>query len=364
MDTIFFSYSRTDSAFVLKLAKDLRESGAQVWLDQLDIPAGSHWDASIQNALHTSKTLLIILTPTSVASENVMDEVSYALEEGKKVIPILHTECETPFRLRRLQRIDFTGDYKNGFDNLLQSIGLKEENKKAELENITEYERTRKHPVVEKSKPQPGKNINKFWFIGAGAVVLILILYFTVFRSSSGNSGEIDSTADSTSLNSSTLDSEVAPDIDTYSFYYLQNRANSNYLSVMDGSKIEDAPIVVVSGDGTALQECEKFYFDGSGPYAIISKNSNMILSIYQDNFIYQEKVPENGVFQLHNKFKFNKSSDGYYQIEVLEESGKVLALDPASDGKTDGQRVISMKNDYSSQTQWKLISTGEKMTN
>ena len=359
MDTIFFSYSRTDSAFVLKLAKDLREAGAQIWLDQLDIPAGSHWDASIENALHTSNSLLIILTPTSVASENVMDEVSYALEKGKKVIPILLTECETPFRLRRLQRIDFTGDYKNGFENLLQAIGLKEGNKKTELENITESERKREQTVVKKNIQQPGKKINKVWFIGAGAVVLALVLYFTVFRNSSGNNGEIDST-----VGSSTLDSEVAPDIDTYSFYYLQNRANSNYLSVMDESKIEDAPIVVIEEDGTALKECDKFYFDGSGPYAIISKNSNMILSIFQDNFIYQEKVPENGVFQLHNKFKFNKSSDGYYQIEVLDESGKVLALDPASDGKAEGQRVISMKNDYSSQTQWKLIPTGEKMTN
>lgn len=44
-----------------------------------------------------------------------MDEVSYALEEGKKVIPVLLSDCDTPFRLRRLQRIDFTADYDNGF---------------------------------------------------------------------------------------------------------------------------------------------------------------------------------------------------------------------------------------------------------
>ena len=36
----FFSYSRDDSEFVLKLAKDLRAAGADVWLDQLDIGAG------------------------------------------------------------------------------------------------------------------------------------------------------------------------------------------------------------------------------------------------------------------------------------------------------------------------------------
>ena len=41
---IFFSYSRADSPFALTLAKDLREAGADIWIDQLDIPAGSHWD--------------------------------------------------------------------------------------------------------------------------------------------------------------------------------------------------------------------------------------------------------------------------------------------------------------------------------
>ncbi|MBI2730257.1 MAG: toll/interleukin-1 receptor domain-containing protein [Sphingobacteriales bacterium] len=136
MDKIFFSYSRADSEFVLKLAKDLRKSGADIWLDQLDIAPGSHWDASIEKALHSAGTLLIILSPNSVASENVMDEVSYALEEGKKVIPILHANCETPFRLRRLQRIDFTTDYKTGFNHLMESLGLKETDKNAGLETI------------------------------------------------------------------------------------------------------------------------------------------------------------------------------------------------------------------------------------
>ena len=39
----FFSYSRVDSEFVLKLAKDLRTAGADIWLDQLDISAGKRW---------------------------------------------------------------------------------------------------------------------------------------------------------------------------------------------------------------------------------------------------------------------------------------------------------------------------------
>lgn len=112
--TTFFSYSRTDSDFTVRLARDLRAAGQKIWLDQLDIAAGERWDDSIQRALTSSKRLLVILSPASVGSQNVMDEVSFALEEGRQVIPVLYQQCEVPFRLRRLQHIDFTRGYDDG----------------------------------------------------------------------------------------------------------------------------------------------------------------------------------------------------------------------------------------------------------
>jgi hypothetical protein len=107
----FFSYSRDDSAFVLQLAKDLKASGAAVWLDQLDIKPGEHWDNAIQSALEHCTSMLLILSPSSVASSNVMDEVSYAIDEGRLIIPVLHRTCNIPFRLRRVQYIDTQTDY-------------------------------------------------------------------------------------------------------------------------------------------------------------------------------------------------------------------------------------------------------------
>lgn len=119
---IFFSYSRLDSAFALQLAKDIRASGVDIWIDQLDIPAGYHWDAAVEKALAISACVLVILTPSSTASTNVMDEVSFALESGKKIIPVLLEDCLPPFRIRRLQRIDFTKDYQAGFGQLLVAM--------------------------------------------------------------------------------------------------------------------------------------------------------------------------------------------------------------------------------------------------
>ena len=124
----FFSYSRVDSDFVLKLAKDLRDAGAAVWLDQLDIKPGSHWDSSIEEALDTSNSMIIVLSATSVASNNVMDEVSFALENDKTVIPVLIDQCNVPFRLKRVQRIDFTGDYQKALDELVDVLGYSTDN--------------------------------------------------------------------------------------------------------------------------------------------------------------------------------------------------------------------------------------------
>src|SRR6186997_2655466 len=119
---IFFSYSRMDSVFALRLAKDIREAGADIWIDQLDIPAGSRWDVEAGNALANASCVLVILSPFSQASENVQDEIAYALDSGKKIIPVVLENCMVHFRLRRLKHIDFTKNYNQGLDQLLAAF--------------------------------------------------------------------------------------------------------------------------------------------------------------------------------------------------------------------------------------------------
>ncbi|HEY4677477.1 MAG TPA: toll/interleukin-1 receptor domain-containing protein, partial [Candidatus Angelobacter sp.] len=121
----FFSYAREDSAFVLRLVKELRATGADVWLDQLDIGPGKHWDAEVEKALRECPLHVTVLSTAAVNSPNVMDEVSFALEESKEIIPLLHKDCMVPFRLRRLQWVDFRTDYASGFKALGEVLGIK-----------------------------------------------------------------------------------------------------------------------------------------------------------------------------------------------------------------------------------------------
>ncbi len=122
---IFISYSRADSEFALELAEKLRASGAEIWIDQLDISPGQRWDRAIGEALETSDLLLVILSQAAVDSDNVMDEVAYALEEKKRIVPVLHRNCKIPYRLRRVHRIDFTVGFDKGFAQLLKALNIK-----------------------------------------------------------------------------------------------------------------------------------------------------------------------------------------------------------------------------------------------
>jgi hypothetical protein len=118
---VFLSYSRDDSKFTLKLAGDLKAAGVVIWLDQLIRPSVL-WDVEVQEALTNSDFFVLILSKSSVKSTNVMDELSFALDEKKAVIPVRHRDCDIPFRLRRVQSIDFRKDYESGLQKLLTTL--------------------------------------------------------------------------------------------------------------------------------------------------------------------------------------------------------------------------------------------------
>src|SRR5690242_6669005 len=89
MTKIFISYSRKDVNFTKKLADSLSHYGFDVWIDLEDINAGSKWSDAIQQGLDETAVMLVIISPDSMASENVKDEWQYFLDLKKPVIPIL-----------------------------------------------------------------------------------------------------------------------------------------------------------------------------------------------------------------------------------------------------------------------------------
>ncbi|NNL82467.1 MAG: TIR domain-containing protein, partial [Winogradskyella sp.] len=67
----------------------------------------------------------LVLSKSSVASQNVMDEVSFAMTKDKKIIPIIIEPCNVPMRVARFQQIDFTKSKKEGTKALLATLGVR-----------------------------------------------------------------------------------------------------------------------------------------------------------------------------------------------------------------------------------------------
>ncbi|HMB23943.1 MAG TPA: toll/interleukin-1 receptor domain-containing protein [Anaerolineales bacterium] len=119
----FISYSRADKEFALGLARELRSSGFLIWLDQLDIPTGSRWDDEVEKALDQCEIFMVIMTPRSIASNNVKDEIGYAIDSNKRIMPVLLENAVLPFRLRRFQYVDFTcKTYEEGIEAAKQLL--------------------------------------------------------------------------------------------------------------------------------------------------------------------------------------------------------------------------------------------------
>lgn len=121
--SVFLSYSRDDANFAWDVALTLRELGIDLWMDQLDIAPGEHWDRAIHAALKECTHMLVVHSSSSFTSNNVWDEWSYFLNRRKPVVPLIIEPVELPFRLERVQYIDFVNlPFKKAVEQLLDIL--------------------------------------------------------------------------------------------------------------------------------------------------------------------------------------------------------------------------------------------------
>lgn len=117
---IFVSYGHRDATDLAKKLRDeLVGAGYEVWLDESGIHAGHAWTEDIRQALRGSAAVIALLSPHSVRRKGwgsgagnqdsvCLDEIEYAIDACRiPVLPVMAVECEAPFRIYRLQHIDF-----------------------------------------------------------------------------------------------------------------------------------------------------------------------------------------------------------------------------------------------------------------
>jgi len=90
MTDVFISYSRRDKVFTQKLVDALQAAQREVWADWASIPAASDWDAEIKEGIEKTNTVLFLLSPEWIKSNECRKELIHAVQMGKRLLPILH----------------------------------------------------------------------------------------------------------------------------------------------------------------------------------------------------------------------------------------------------------------------------------
>ena len=124
--SVFVCYSRNDEAFVLELARRLKERSVNVWIDQWDIAPSADWDCSIDEALEECSRVLIVLSPNAAKSDVVRGELHVALQVNKPVVPVLYRPGWIPRQLLTVEHVDFTSgglDDGNKLASLATALG-------------------------------------------------------------------------------------------------------------------------------------------------------------------------------------------------------------------------------------------------
>jgi hypothetical protein len=122
---VFISYSSNDREFALKLTDSLIKLGVDIWIDRKSIRAGTNWGNEIWEALKISEIMILIISPSSMASKNVEDEWQYFRDKNKPIIPIqFQPVTDVHFQLNRKNYINFYKlTYETAFEELRRELG-------------------------------------------------------------------------------------------------------------------------------------------------------------------------------------------------------------------------------------------------
>jgi WD40 repeat protein len=106
----FISYSRKDTEFIRKLHVALEANGITTWVDWEGIKLGTDWWQEIVGGIQSTDNFIFVVSPDSVESEVCADELKAAIENSKRLIPVVFREDKNTVGQvdKSLQAINFT----------------------------------------------------------------------------------------------------------------------------------------------------------------------------------------------------------------------------------------------------------------
>ena len=124
---VFISYSRREAAFADELAAGLQACGFEAYIDREDIAPGEAWETRLSGLIGEADTVVYVISPHSVTSEQCHWEVTETLRMSKRLLPVVWepvAEAEMPKELARLNFVFFDGgkSFARGLADLAQAL--------------------------------------------------------------------------------------------------------------------------------------------------------------------------------------------------------------------------------------------------
>lgn len=110
---VFISYSRTDKAFANELVLGLAACGFAPYIDRQDIAPGEEWEKRLAGLISEADSIVYIVSPDSLASENCAIELRQAIALRKRILPVVwrpFDDAKAPAEMKRLNYIFFSGE--------------------------------------------------------------------------------------------------------------------------------------------------------------------------------------------------------------------------------------------------------------
>src|SRR5215467_14258331 len=85
---VFVSYAQQDRALAEELFRALRPLSVRVWSDD-QLSAGENWSDVLRSRLRDSQYFVLLLTPKTLESSWVLQELGAAWALGKRIIPVV-----------------------------------------------------------------------------------------------------------------------------------------------------------------------------------------------------------------------------------------------------------------------------------
>lgn len=148
---VFISYAREDKEIARQIFRDLRQVGAEPWLDEESLLPGQRWKTATSTAIRESDFFLALLSSNSVSKRGyVQKELREALElldqvpdDQIYVIPVRLNDCKpTHEKLLELNWVDLFPEYESGLRRILLVVRPKQAASTGQLRSVVISDRS------------------------------------------------------------------------------------------------------------------------------------------------------------------------------------------------------------------------------